>query len=365
VTTAGAPQVAILRRAPRPGDEPHGAPGDRLRELLDALAREGVDVRLVAFAEEAAPAVREQLLDADAALVFVDPIHVPDGRDRSQLDPLLREVAARGVAVSAHPDTILKLGTKDVLYTTRSLGWGADTHRYTTAEQLRAALPVRLAAGAPRVLKRYRGNGGNGVWKVELLSPVPAGGAPADDARVRVLHALRGSHEEELPLGAFLERCAPYFSGGGLVIDQPFQSRLGKGQLRVYLVRDRVAGFGRQRVAALMPAPPGSPPPEPEPRAYSGPELTDLQALRARMEHEWVPAMQRLLAIETASLPLLWDADFLYGPRTDSGADTHVLCEINVSSVIPFPPEAAAPLAQSTRAWALDARRTRSAAATA
>ena len=37
------------------------------------------------------------------------------------------------------------------------------------------------------------------------------------------------------------------------------------------------------------------------------------------------------------SLPVLWDADFLYGPRTASGDDTYVLCEINVSSVIPFP----------------------------
>jgi hypothetical protein len=42
----------------------------------------------------------------------------------------------------------------------------------------------------------------------------------------------------------------------------------------------------------------------------------------------------------------LWDADFLYGPRTASGDDTYVLCEINVSSVIPFPEQAPAAVAR-------------------
>ena len=61
-------------------------------------------------------------------LVWVDPIH--QGKTRDALDPLLRDVAAQGPWVSAHPDVILKMGVKEVLYRTRHLGWGADTHRY-------------------------------------------------------------------------------------------------------------------------------------------------------------------------------------------------------------------------------------------
>jgi hypothetical protein len=45
---------------------------------------------------------------------------------------------------------------------------------------------------------------------------------------------------------------------------------------------------------------------------------------------------------------MLWDADFLYGPRTASGEDTYVLCEMNVSAVYPFPEEALEPLARAT-----------------
>jgi hypothetical protein len=50
------------------------------------------------------------------------------------------------------------------------------------------------------------------------------------------------------------------------------------------------------------------------------------------MEDEWTPQMRETLGIDEPSLPVIWDADFLYGPRDASGADTYVLCEINASS---------------------------------
>ena len=54
--------------------------------------------------------------------------------------------------------------------------------------------------------------------------------------------------------------------------------------------------------------------------------------------------------IDKRDLPLLWDADFFYGPKDADGADTYVVCEINVSSVSPFPDDALVPLAVATRA---------------
>jgi hypothetical protein len=53
-----------------------------------------------------------------------------------------------------------------------------------------------------------------------------------------------------------------------------------------------------------------------------------------------MPEMQQLLGIETHTLPVIWDADFLYGPKTTSGDDTFVLCEINASSTFAFPEHA-------------------------
>jgi hypothetical protein len=76
-----------------------------------------------------------------------------------------------------------------------------------------------------------------------------------------------------------------------------------------------------------------------------GPDAAPFQTLRATMEAEWVPQMMQALGIERRELPIIWDADFLYGPRTETGADTYVLCEINVNSCFAIPDQAPAAIA--------------------
>ena len=46
---------------------------------------------------------------------------------------------------------------------------------------------------------------------------------------------------------------------------------------------------------------------------------------------------------------MLWDADFLYGPKSDTGVDGYILCEINASSVFPFPDDVPRALANAVR----------------
>jgi hypothetical protein len=74
------------------------------------------------------------------------------------------------------------------------------------------------------------------------------------------------------------------------------------------------------------------------------------QRLRTMMEQDWVPRMAERLEIGRNDLPLIWDADFLYGPRTSAGEDTYVLCEINVSSVFPIPDQAPEEIARRAEA---------------
>jgi hypothetical protein len=78
-----------------------------------------------------------------------------------------------------------------------------------------------------------------------------------------------------------------------------------------------------------------------------GPDAEPFQALRAKMETEWTPQMMEVLGIDRRSLPIIWDADFLYGPPTASGEDSYVLCEINVSSCFAIPDQAPATIARS------------------
>lgn len=335
-------RVAILWRGDREERDREISEKSRLFHVFGALSALDIRAEKAVYSEKFEDEVREQLHQVDGVLVWVNPIM--GDRDRTRLDSMLKQVADQGVFVSAHPDVILKMGTKEVLYSTRDMSWGCDTHLYTTAEDLREQLPLRLAESRPRVLKQYRGNGGDGVWKVEKH--------PRDSTLIRVRHARRGSVEEDIPLGEFLKRCEVYFEGPGRIIDQVYQERLTDGMVRLYLVRDKVVGFGHQEINALFPAPPGSPPevaPQPGPRLYYPASKPDFQKLKTRMESEWLPAMQELLDIDTQSLPVIWDADFLYGPKTTSGEDTFVLGEINVSSVYPFPESALELLAQDIK----------------
>jgi len=166
---------------------------------------------------------------------------------------------------------------------------------------------------------------------------------------VRVLHALRGSIPQDLPLREFMARCESYFARGGCIIDQPFQPRLPDGMVRCYMGTDKVVGFGHQFIKALIPPPPDgpdSPAAQPGPRIMHGPDAEPFQALRAKMETEWTPQMMEVLEIDRQSLPIIWDADFLYGPQTASGEDRYVLCEINVSSCFAIPDQAPAAIAR-------------------
>ncbi len=231
-----APKIGILWRGRPDAPVPTGAEGSLSRAFAEIEAR-GVQAVPVVFDETIVDRVREQLLGLDGVLVWVDPLD--RGRDRSVLDALLRDVARRGVWVSAHPDTILKMGTKDVLVRTREMAWGTETYLYASAEELAERLPALLRTG-PRVLKQHRGNGGNGVWKVALLRDA----TPAGAARVQVLHALRGSRIEEMGFAELIERFRAYFANGGCMVDQPYQERLGEGMIRCYQAGNRVAGFG-------------------------------------------------------------------------------------------------------------------------
>src|SRR4029077_13957470 len=85
--------------------------------------------------------------------------------------------------------------------------------------------------------------------------------------RTRPMGRVLGANKlasEKLALDEFLDPCAGYFEDG-CVIDHPFQARLSEGVGRCYMAGDRCAGFGHQKVKALIDAPAA--------RAEAGPRL--------------------------------------------------------------------------------------------
>jgi hypothetical protein len=336
--------VALLWRGPAGAAPTDTREYDRLRPVCQALAEADVAVELVVYSDDR----REEALDrfglVDGILVWVDPIG-PDA-DRTVLDAVLREASSRGAWVSAHPDTIEKMGTKEVLYRTRSVGWGVETRLYASALEFREQFPASLALGGARVVKQNRGNGGIGVWKVALVDVESRMSMPAMDAIVRVQHAApRDEVTEDMALGEFVVRCDRYFAGAGKLIDQPFLPHLDRGMVRAYLVQDQVVGFALQHPAPAA----GNVLGLPSAKTMYDADHGDLAGLRRRLEDEWLSGLCAVVGLGSAELPFLWDADFLHGSRTADGVDTYVLCEINVSSVLPFPPRAPAALAAAVR----------------
>jgi hypothetical protein len=341
-------RIGILWRGDRKAgpsvpDARHG-----LAPLYKAFAQLPVELRAVVFEDGAIEEVRHEVLALDGVLVWVNPIQ--DGANRANLDAMLLDVASQGVWVSAHPAVIRQLGTKEVLFSTRDVGWSTDTGLYRTPEELSVGFPSWLHDRNRTVLKQGRGNGGNGVWKVELLET----DAAADlDALVRVQDARsQDGSTETTTLGAFVTRCEEYFAWSGCLVAQAFQERLADGMVRCYLAHDQVVGFCHQWPRGLLNSDRlGS---ARAPSAMVGPDEPAYQALRDRMQADWVPQMTHILGIDRRSLPVIWDADFLYGPKAVSGEDTYVLCETNVSAVWPFPPMAAGTVAAAAVAGTRD-----------
>ena len=209
--------------------------------------------------------------------------------------------------------------------------------RYDRFAEFADEFPAVLETG-PRVLKPRRGNGGIGVWKVELLG----------SGRVRVHQAdVRDTVTTDIALPEFLRRFDRSFDDGERLIDQPFQPRIVEGLIRVYLVANRVVGFATQSAQTLLDTPEAAAGVMglPSPKTMFAPTADHFAALRHRVEGAWVPDMQRLLGVPTGRLPALWDCDFILGPPDDGGRDAYVLCEINASCITPYPPDAAPALA--------------------
>ncbi len=333
------PSIALLYpgdRAARTRNDPRES---RFAALFDAFAAAGVAAQPAVYNDDFADEVAAQLRDVDGVLVWCNPIEA--GRRRDRLDQMLRELANAGIFVSAHPDAIQKLGTKDVLLEVRDLPFGSDVVRIDSAAALAQELPQRLQRGA-RVLKQHRGHSGIGVWRVEQ---VPG------SSKLKVRHAQRGSEEEQLDLPGLQQRLAPYFEpeNGGHLVDQAWQPRIAEGMVRAYLVQDRVAGFGHQAVNALHPEQP-----TPGPRLYHPVDQPEFQPLRQLLDGQWIDLLRAQVGLDRAHLPMLWDCDFMLGDPRPTEPDRLILCEINVSSVSPFPPSVIEPLVAAMKARLAD-----------
>jgi hypothetical protein len=304
---------------------------DKYRLLAGKMVHSGCVVKTLAYHSTRAQITRAEALQCQAVLVWINPAE-PE-LNRAELDGFLRELAQAGVLVSAHPDTILRIGTKDVLVDSQSIGWSVDACAYRSTEEFRTQFPKRVREQGPQVLKQHRGHSGHGVWKV----------SPGSQENFVVESATRGASPETLAvtsLVALFDR--EVFSRGSHLVNQAWVPTMTRGMVRAYLCGRKVVGFGFQEINALYPAAATEDFTrlQPSRRHYYTEQCALFQPLRQRLEESWLPALGEKMNLHDEEFPLLWDADFFLGdPPND-----YLLCEINVSCVSPFPESAITPL---------------------
>ena len=298
---------------------------DKYKNLALAFQEKGFDVSSVIYNDGMADQLSTQLLRYDVILVWVNPLE--KGNNRNKLDALLIKLYDSRCFVSAHPDVIMKIGTKDVLYKTREMEFGGDVKLYHSFEDFKERFITSQKQPATRILKQYRGNGGDGIFKIDVTR--------LTENKITVTHAKKGEQEITLDADDFFSAFKIYFDEGGVLIDQPWNENIINGMVRCYLTGTKVSGFGYQEVNALYPGK------KPGKRYYFSEDCGLFQDLREIMENKWVPQLQQITGIKNEMMPVIWDADFFINSiNTENTSEKYTLCEINVSCVSPFPESA-------------------------
>jgi hypothetical protein len=293
----------------------------------------------ICYHDSIADRLSTELLQYDGILVWVNPIEQQG--DRKKLDSLLIELSDQSVFVSAHPDVILKIGTKEILYKAKDEEFGTDVKLYTSYDDFRNRFPQGIDPGNLRILKQYRGNGGKGVYKIDATE--------IDQDKIIVTHATQGSQHITMTVDDFYSMFELYFQSGDMLINQPWNSNIINGMVRCYVTGNKVAGFGYQEVNALYPKL-NSVFKQPSQRFYFSEDCGLFKDLKQIMETRWIQRLQKITDIDDDKLPVIWDADFFINKVNSSNpSEKYSLCEINVSSVSPFPESAIPSIVEETR----------------
>src|SRR5262245_55038406 len=113
-----------------PGSSRNALTEEKYKKLAIHFAERGHRVDSVLYHDSVSVRLEKELVNYNAILVWINPIE--QGSDRKILDELLTKLSAMGCFVSAHPDTILRIGTKEVLFRVKDTEFGGNTRLYAS-----------------------------------------------------------------------------------------------------------------------------------------------------------------------------------------------------------------------------------------
>lgn len=293
--------------------------------MVNALKQRGQDAEVVFFDLTK----KDEIFDyvKEHGIAYVSRINPGNLEHEEEYFAMLRDLCAAGVIGMPHPDAMIGYGSKDVLSKLVSTNLVPDdTFAYYTIEAFKAQFPASLAI-TERVLKQNRGSTGEGIWRVKLVEPLPAGATVVPlDAKIKCTEA-KDNHVEYWQLGEFMAFCEQYITGAnGMLIDMRFLPRITEGEIRLFMLRDKPVHVVHKKPADTE-------------DAFSATLFSGAQ-YRYDKPEDWQELVQNFLTqlpvvtnlLGNYDLPLIWTADFMLDTN-DAGEDSYILGEMNCSCV--------------------------------
>jgi len=295
------------------------------KPIIDSLTNRGWTSEVVFYRDEDRGEIYRHTCDQAGA--YVSRVNPGNLRDETGYFQMLREIVKQGVVGLPHPDAMINYGAKNAVEKLKGTDIvPEDVKCYYDFETFKSEFPKSLTRGV-RVAKQNRGSTGEGIWRVEAVdgatSENPSIGL---DCEVKCTEA-KDNHVERMPLGDFIDFCVQYLDGeGGMILDMPFLSRIKEGEIRVFMLRNKVVNIVHKKPAEHADAFSAT--------LFSGakytyespdewPDLVDIVTKN-------IPVIQRRLG--NYDLPLIWTIDFILD-TDEAGGDKYVLGEINASCV--------------------------------
>lgn len=296
------------------------------KPIIDALANRGWSSEIIFYRDEDRGEIYCHACEKAGA--YISRVNPGNLRDETGYFQMLRELVKRRVVGLPHPDAMINYGAKNAVEKLKGTDIvPQDVNCYYDFETFKSSFPESLMHGV-RVAKQNRGSTGEGVWRVEALDgPTNGDGSYGLETQVKCTEA-KDNHVEIMPLGDFIDYCVQYLDGeGGMILDMPFLERITEGEIRVFMLRNKVVNVVHKK--------PADAPDAFSATLFSGAKYTyetpDTWPELVGIVSKNVSVIQQRLG--NYDLPLIWTIDFILDTDKETGADKYVLGEINASCV--------------------------------
>ncbi|MDH3975040.1 MAG: Cj0069 family protein [Deltaproteobacteria bacterium] len=296
------------------------------KAIIDSLKKRDWTSEIIFYDDESRGEIF--MYTVEKAGAYISRVNPGNLKDETAYFQLLRELVKRGIQGLPHPDVMVNYGAKNAIEKFKGTDIVPnDVYTYYDFDTFKENFPKALKKGT-RVLKQNRGSAGEGIWRVEILNNSNKKSKKGLlDTIVKCTEAA-DNHVEKMPLGEFIDFCVQYLDGkNGMLLDMPFLERITEGEIRLFMLRNKVVNIVHKKPAETPDAFSAT--------LFSGAKYTyespeKWPELVKLMEGN-IPMLRERLG--DFDVPLIWTADFILDTCKKSGDDKYILGEINSSCV--------------------------------